>query len=138
MGYAIIHNYFIGKEDNIHHIYNADIISNVENGITIRIDEISLCKEITVTENLKHTLWVNSIYLIASNIIEVNENYSCYLHIEEHSEKDKYGGETTIMKYKGYAEENEIIMLSAFIGETVCRDCLERLIENISRVREGE
>lgn len=133
MGYAIIHNYFIGKEDNIHHIYNADIISNVENGIIIRIDEISLCKEITVTENLEHTLWVNSIYLIASNI-EVNENYSCYLHIEEHSEKDKYGGETTIMKYKGYAEENEIIMLSAFIGETVCRDCLE----NISRVREGE
>lgn len=137
MGYAIIHNYFIGKEDHIHHIYNANIISNVENGIIIRIGETSLCREITVTENLEHTLWVNSIYLIASNI-EVNENYSCYLHIEEHSEKDKYGGETTIMKYKGYAEENEIIMLSAFIGETVCRDCLERLIENISRVREGE
>lgn len=137
MGYAIIHNYFIGKEDNIHHIYNADIISNVENGITIRIGETSLCQEITVTENLEHTLWVNSIYLIASDI-GVSKNYSCYLYIEYPTEKDKYGGETTIMEYKGYAEENEIIMLSAFIGKTVCRDCLERLIENISRVREGE
>lgn len=136
MGYAIIHNYFIGKEDNIHHIYNANIISNVENEIIIRIGGTSLCKEITVTENLEHTLWVNSICLIASNI-EVNENYNCYLYIEYPTEKDKYDGETTIMEYKGYAEENDIIMLSAFIGETVCPDCLERLIQNILR-REGE
>lgn len=137
MGYAIIHNYFIGKEDNIHHIYNADIISNVENKIIIRIGETSLCKEITVTENLEHTLWVNSIYLIASDI-GVSKNYNCYLYIEYTTEKDKYDGETTIMEYKGYAEENDIIMLSAFIGETVCPDCLKRLIQNILIRREGE
>lgn len=136
MGYAIIHNYFIEKEDDIHHIYDAEIISNLENGITIRIGETSLCQEITVTENLEHTLCANSISLIISDI-GVNKNYSYYLHIEYLSEKDKYGGETTIMEYKGYAEENDIIMLSTFIGETVCPDCLERLIQNILR-REGE
>ncbi len=136
MGYAIIDNNYIGIDGNSNHIYNAEIISNVENGIIIRIGETSLCQEITVTENLEHTLCANSISLMVSDI-GVSKNYSYYLYIVYSSEKDKYGGETTIMECKGYAEENEIIMLSAFIGETVCPDCLERLIQNILR-REGE
>lgn len=116
MGYAIIHNDFIEKDNNIHHIYKAKIISNSENEITIRIEENSLCQEITIAKNLReHLLYSNSTSLIASDI-GVNENYSWYLDTCNFLEKDKYRGETTIMEYMGYAEEKDIIILSAFIG----------------------
>lgn len=130
MGYAIIHNDFIEKDNNIHHIYKAKIISNSENEITIRIEENSLCQEITIAKNLReHLLYSNSTSLIASDI-GVNENYSWYLDTCNFLEKDKYRGETTIMEYMGYAEEKDIIILSAFIGETVCSDCLSYLHKN--------
>lgn len=131
MGYAIIHNGFIGKDYNIQHIYEAEIISNSEDRITIRIGENSLCQETSIAENLReHLLCKTSISLIASDI-GVNENYSWYLDICNFPEKDEYGGENIIIGYKGCAEENDIVMLSAFIGETVCPDCLSYFCKNI-------
>ncbi|WP_432632820.1 hypothetical protein [Brachyspira sp.] len=124
MGYAIIDNNYIGIDVNSNHIYNADIISNIENGIIIRIGGTSLCQEIYVDENLREQYFHrNPTTLIASDI-GVSENYSWHLICYDNN-------------YIGYAEENDIIMLSAFIGETVCPDCLERIIQNILR-REGE
>lgn len=131
MGYAIMHNDFIEKDNNIQHIYEAEIISNSEDRITIRIGKNSLCQEITIAKNLReHLLFRNSISLIASDI-GVNENYSWYLDTCNFLEKDKYRGETTIIEYMGYAEEKDIIILSAFIGETVCPDCLSYFYKNI-------
>ena len=130
MGYAILDNDSIRKDGNICHIYKAEIISNVENAITIKIGELSLCQAIFVEENQReHTFCNNpSTTILTANGIGIEKKYNWYLlHI---------GDENNTYYYIGYAEENDIVMLSAFIGEIVCHNCLERLIQNI--LREGE
>lgn len=128
MGYAILDNYSIRKDGNICHIYKAEIISDVENAITVKIGELSLCQEVYVEENQReHTFCDNPTTLII-NDIGVEKNYKWYLLY--------IGDENNRHYYIGYAEEKDTIMLSAFIGEMVCPDCLSYFYKNI--LKKGE
>ena len=125
MGYAILDNYSIGieKDSNVCHIYKAEIISNIENAIAVKTGKFSLCQEVSVEENqMEHTFCNNPTTLIASNI-GVSENYSWYLVYHN-------------TNYIGYAEEKDINMLSAFIGEMVCPHCLYYFCKNILKLGE--
>lgn len=130
MGYAILDNDSIGieKDSNVCHIYKAEIIPNVENAITVKTGEFSLCQEVSVEKNQREHIFCNNPATLIANDIRVEKNYKWYLlHI---------GNENNIHYYTGYAEEKDIIMLSAFIGEMVCPHCLYYFCKNILKLGE--
>ena len=129
MGYAILDNDSIGieKYSNVYHIYKAEIISNIENAITVKTGEFSLCQKVSVEENQREHTFCTTTTLIA-NDIGVEKNYKWYLfHI---------GYKNNTHYYAGYAEEKDITMLSAFIGERVCPHCLYYFCKNILKLGE--
>lgn len=74
MGYAILDNDSIRKDGNICHIYKAEIISNVENAITIKIGELSLCQAIFVEENQREHTFCNNPSTLTANGIGIEKN----------------------------------------------------------------